>query len=139
VIVLDTNVVSALMLRTPDRSVVRWLDRQPAESVWTTSITVFEVWFGLELLAKGRRRTALEAAFLSVLREDFEGRVLDFDEEAARCAATMAAAGKRDDHPTEIRDIEIAGIVLARRAVLATRNAKHFDRLGIALVDPWGG
>lgn len=137
-IVLDTNVLSALMLQSPDKAVVRWLDRQPVESVWITSITVFEIWYGLELLAKGRKRTVLEAAFLAALSEDFEGRVLVFDEDAARSAATLAATGRRGGYPVEIRDIEIAGIVVARRAMLATRNAKHFERFGIPLVDPWG-
>lgn len=59
-ILLDTSVLSALMLRAPDPSVVTWLDAQPAESIWTTSITVFEIQTGLELLKAGRRRTHLE-------------------------------------------------------------------------------
>ena len=54
-IVLDTNVVSALMLPIPDPSVPAWLDKQPAESVWITSVTAFEIGVGLELLPEGRR------------------------------------------------------------------------------------
>ena len=52
-IVLDTNVVSALMRREPDPVVVAWLDRLPPESIWTTSITVFEVRLGLEIHFEG--------------------------------------------------------------------------------------
>jgi hypothetical protein len=63
VILLDTNVISALMQREVDPAVVTWLDSQPPESIWTTSITVFEVRFGLEILASGRRRRSLEEAF----------------------------------------------------------------------------
>ena len=59
-IVLDTNVLSALMRTNPESVVVDWLDRQPADSVWLTSITVFEARFGLALLPKGRRRSGLE-------------------------------------------------------------------------------
>jgi toxin FitB len=65
VIILDTNVVSALMQRTPDVAVIDWLNQQPAESIWLTSITIFETRFGLALLPKGRRRDSLEAAFES--------------------------------------------------------------------------
>ena len=54
-ILLDTNVISALMQREAAPVVVAWLDAQPPESIWTTSITVFEVRFGLELLASGKR------------------------------------------------------------------------------------
>jgi predicted nucleic acid-binding protein len=63
VIVLDTNVVSALMRREPDPLVVSWLDSLPAESVWTTSVTVFEIRLGLEILMEGRRRRELEEGF----------------------------------------------------------------------------
>jgi predicted nucleic acid-binding protein len=45
-IVLDTNVLTALMRREADKSVVTWLDLQPSESVWTTAVTVFEIRFG---------------------------------------------------------------------------------------------
>jgi predicted nucleic acid-binding protein len=137
VIVLDTNVLSALMRREPDPAVVAWLDEQPGESIWTTAITVFEVLFGLELLARGRRRRQLEVAFSVAMTEDFEGRILPFDHDAAREAATRAAARRAAGTPVDFRDIEIAGIVSARRATLATRNVRHFDGLGIAVVNPW--
>ena len=75
-IVLDTNVVSALMRTEPDPVVVAWLDRLPPESVWTTSVTVFEIRLGLEILAEGRKRRHLEDAFAKALEEDFENRVL---------------------------------------------------------------
>ncbi len=136
-IVLDTNVLSALMRREPDPAVVAWLDGQPGESIWTTAITVFEVLFGLELLARGRRRRQLEVAFSVAMTEDFEGRILPFDHDAAREAATRAAARRAAGTPVDFRDIEIAGIVSARRATLATRNVRHFDGLGIAVVNPW--
>ena len=136
-ILLDTNVVSALMRRDADARVVAWLDGQPAESVWTTSITVFEVRLGLELLATGRRRRLLEEAFSLALAEDFEGRVLPFDEPAAQAAGRLAAERRRAGRSVEIRDVQIAGIAAARKATLATSNPRHFAGLGLELVDPW--
>lgn len=138
-IVLDTNVLSALMLREPDPAAVAWLDGQPAESIWTTAVTVFEVRFGLELLVPSRRRRALELAFSRAIAEDLEGRVLPFDEEAAQAAAARAAQRQRTGRRVDFRDLEIAGIVSARRATLATRNVRHFRDLGIVVVDPWAG
>jgi len=137
VILLDTNVISALMQSSPDPAIVGWLDRQPPESVWTTAITVFEVRFGLELLATGRRRRQLEEAFARALAEDFEGRVLPFDQAAAQAAGAMAAARCRADRTIGIRDLQIAGIAAARKATLATRNVRHFEGFGLAVVDPW--
>ena len=136
-IVLDTNVLSALMRREADRSVVAWLDRQASESVWTTAVTVFEIRFGLELLEPGRRRRQLEDAFSRVLDEDFQGRILPFDHEAAQEAASLAAERRAAGKPVNFRDLEIAGIVSASRATLATRNTRHFVDLRIELIDPW--
>jgi len=138
VIVLDTNVLSALMRRAPEQPVVEWLDQQPAESVWITSITLFEARFGLALLPKGRRRQALEVAFDQLMIEDLEGRVLDFDRASAEAAATLAAARQRAGQSIDMRDTQIAGIVLARRATLATRNVRHFLDLSVEVIDPWG-
>ncbi len=94
-IILDTNVLSGLMRAVPNVGVVAWLDRQPAESVWITSITLFEAYLGLALLPSGRRRRTLEAALARLLQEDLENRVLDFDSAAATEAALLAAARSR--------------------------------------------
>lgn len=134
-IVLDTNVLSALM--RGERQVVDWMDRQAAESVWTTSVTLFEARVGLALLPRGRRRSALEASFARVIDEDLEGRVLDFDNAAASEAVPLAAERQKAGRPVEIRDTLIAGIALARRGAVATRNVRHFADLKVPVVDPW--
>ncbi len=136
-IILDTNVVSALMQRTPDAAVIDWLNQQPAESIWLTSITILETRFGLALLPKGRRRDSLEDAFSRLLSEDLDKRILDFDVPAAVAAATIAAARQRAGRPVDMRDTQIAGIAVSRNASLATRNTKHFADLSVAVVNPW--
>ena len=136
-IILDTNVLSALMRAVPEARVVAWLDRQPAESVWITSITLFEARLGLALLPSGRRKQALEAGFSSLLNEDLENRVLDFDGAAATEAAALAAARQKAGRPVDMRYTQIAGIALARRATLATRNVRHFSDPKISIIDPW--
>ncbi len=138
-IILDTNVLSALMRKVPDAPVVAWLDREPAESIWISSITLFEVRFGLALLPDGKRRVALASAFARLLEEDLENRVLDFDAGAAIEAAALAAQRQRAGRPVDIRDTQIAGIVLARHATLATRNTRHFEDLTVNVIDPWEG
>jgi predicted nucleic acid-binding protein len=137
VILLDTNVLSELMRRQPQPRVVAWLDAQPAESVWTTSITVFEIRAGIELLAMGRRRSQVDAAFARLLADDLDGRVQSFDEAAALAAGTIAARRQTAGRTVEIRDSLIAGIASARRATLATGNLRHFKDLEVELVNPW--
>lgn len=136
-ILLDTNVLSALMRVEPDPQVITWLDGQPAESLWTTSITVFEVRFGLEILPTGHRRLQLEEAFAKALAEDLDHRILVFDRPAAEAAGHIAAEGRRNGRTLEIRDVQIAGIAAARKATIATRNICHFQDLGVDLIDPW--
>ncbi|MGH6784452.1 MAG: type II toxin-antitoxin system VapC family toxin [Sphingomicrobium sp.] len=136
-IVLDTNVLSALMQKAPEPAVVQWLDHQPADSIWITSITLFEARFGLALLPLGRRRQALEAAFARLLEEDLQNRILDFDSAAATEAAGLAAERQRAGRSVDLRDTQIAGIALTRRATLATRNQRHFQDLNVPVVDPW--
>jgi toxin FitB len=136
-IILDTNVLGALMRTDPEPRVVAWLDRQPAESVWITSITLFEARFGIAVLPSGRQRQTLEAAFVRLLKEDLENRVLDFDSAAATEAASLAATRRKDGRQVDMRDTQIAAIALARHATLATRNVRHFMDLMISLVDPW--
>jgi toxin FitB len=137
VIILDTNVLSALMRKVPEGPVVAWLDSQPTESVWITSITLFEARLGLALLPKGRRRQALETSFGRLLEEDLDNRVLDFDSAAATEAALLAAERQKAGRPVDMRDTQIAGIALARHATLATRNIRHFRDLKVPVVDPW--
>ena len=136
-IILDTNVLSTLMRKQPDVAVVNWVDQQPAESVWITSITLFETRLGLALLPAGRRRQSLQVAFAQLLQEDLENRVLDFDSAAATEAAALAADRQRAGRLVDIRDTQIAGIALARRATLATRNLRHFADMKVPVVDPW--
>ena len=136
-IVLDTNVLSALMRVDPDRAVVRWLNGLAAESIWTTSITLLEVQFGLDVLPDGERKTALQNAFHQAVYVDMQGRILDFDAPAAAAAGTIAARQRALGRPVDMRDAQIAGIIAVRRATLATRNVRHFADAGVATVDPW--
>jgi predicted nucleic acid-binding protein len=135
-IILDTNVLSALMRQVPDKKVVTWLDRQPRTSVWTTSVTVFEIEFGLQILAGGKRRTLLTEAFKELLAR-LGQRVVAFDVSAAGQASDLMAARHRKGRPGDLRDTMIAGIVLAQHATLATRNTVHFEDAAIPLVNPW--
>jgi predicted nucleic acid-binding protein len=134
--VLDTNVVSALMQVAPEARVVAWLNRQPRTSVWTTSVTVFEIRFGLQIMASGKRRTALLQSFESLL-ERIEHRVALFDDAAADHASDLMASRQSAGRPGDLRDTMIAGIVVARQAAIATRNTAHFRDISAVVVSPW--
>lgn len=136
-IVLDTDVLSGLMLTRPDVAILSWLDRQARISVWTTTVTVLEVRFGIERLPVGARRRHLENVFDAIVADVIEDRVLDFDKACAEETAILMARREKAGRRGELRDAMIAGIAIARRATLATRNVRHFADLPIPVVDPW--
>jgi predicted nucleic acid-binding protein len=136
-IILDTNVLSALMRQSADKKVVAWLDKQPRTSVWTTSITILEIRFGLQILPAGKRRALLIELFETVLMEKIGRRVAAFDATAAQHAGDLMALRHREGRPGDLRDTMIAGIALGSRATLATRNTRHFEDLSVAVINPW--
>ncbi len=119
----------------PDASVRHWLNRQAETEVYTTAITIFEIQTGIELLAHSRRRQNLEQALAATMAE-IGDRVLPFDATAAKSAAELVGHRQRLGRPVEFRDMQIAGIVRAHRAQLATFNRRHFADLGIDLLEP---
>jgi predicted nucleic acid-binding protein len=137
VIVLDTNVLSELMRPAPSRRVVAWLDLLPGPSLFTTCVTQAEIWYGVFVLPAGRRRTAIEAVVSTLFDQDFVGRILAFDSDAALLFARIAADRRRTGRPISQSDAEIAAIARSRGATLATRNTSDFEGCGIRLIDPW--
>ncbi len=115
---------------------MRWNWRSRT-SVWICSVTVLEIRYGLQILAPGRRRSALTAMFERLIEQIIEGRVAPFDNEAAERAGELMAMRHQEGRPGDLRDTMIAGIVLARRATLATRNTSHFEDLDVRVVNPW--
>jgi toxin FitB len=136
-IILDTNVISALMQKSPAKSVVRWLDRQPRTAIWITSITAYEIGFALRILRTGTRPAVMEG--FEELLNRLDERIAPFDTEAAEQAAIVTAVRHKKGYPNDLRDTMVAGIVRAQRATLATRNVERFEGLGASLVNPWVG
>ena len=136
-ILLDTNVLSALMRADPDPAVIAWLDNQPESSIWTTSITLMEIHYGLQALPFGKRRDRIRKALDAVLRDEIQDRYASFDAAAAERAADLMALRKSKGRPMDLRDTMIAAIALSTRATIATRNVDHFADLDVPVVNPW--
>jgi predicted nucleic acid-binding protein len=124
------------MLEVPEPKVQAWVDRQSEPLMWTTSVNIFEVQLGLQVMPAGKRKLALLERFERLLYE-IDHRVVVFDEEAASQAALLAASRQRVGRVGELRDTMIAGIVLSRNASLATRNVAHFSDISAPIINPW--
>jgi toxin FitB len=136
-IILDTNVLSELMRPEPSARVLAWIAKQPEADLFTTSITEAEIFYGIEVLARGKRREHLAAAAEAVFTEDFSGRVYGFDSAAARAFSKIASNRRTSGRPISHPDAQIAAIAKTRRAKVATRDVKGFEQCGVDVVDPW--
>lgn len=136
-IILDTNVLSALMRPDVNPLPVTWLDAQPADRIWTTSVCLMEVRVGLLLMPDGKRRRGLAASFDLLLSGLLRDRVLPLDTAAAEDASAITVLRQSRGRPVEYGDYQIAGIVRSRGATLATRNVEDFADLDIPLINPW--
>lgn len=136
-IVLDTNVVSEVMRPAPSAQVLTWIDRQPVGELFTTAITVAEIFCGIELLPRGKRRDSLLATAEAIFNRDFLDRALAFNADAARIFSRIYSRRRVRGRPISQSDGQIAAIVQLHGATLATHNVADFEGCGIALFDPW--
>jgi toxin FitB len=137
VIILDTNVISELVRAAPSPVVLRNLRRLPSKDLYTTAITEAEIRFGLAILARGRKHSALRSQLELILAQEFAGRILPFDSPAAEAYASIVAGRRSSGEPISVFDGQIAAIASIRGGTLVTRNTRDFRGLRFPLVDPW--
>jgi hypothetical protein len=134
---LDTNVLSAAMGTRPAPQVANWMAQQPPDLLFTAAVCQAEILSGIAVLPKGRRREGLEMAAMAMFREDFAGRILPFDTDAAVVYAEIFAARRSAGRPAATADLMIASIARSRSASVVTRDTAGFDGCGLTLIDPW--
>lgn len=136
---IDTNVISELMRATPAPSVLSWFSTQDPSTLYLSAVTEAELRTGIAILPAGQRREGLKAALDATISEDFEGRVLPFDTDAAKTYAEIAASRRSAGRPIADADCQIATIARAAGMQVVTRNTRDFEGCGIDVINPWGG
>ncbi|MEO8713755.1 MAG: type II toxin-antitoxin system VapC family toxin [Acetobacteraceae bacterium] len=137
--VLDTNVLSAMMSAKPAQEVAAWLLDRPSEELFTAAVCQAEILAGIAVLPAGRRHSELAAAARAMFIDEFDGRVLPFDMDAAAAYAELFTARRKAGRPTATIDLMIAAVARARGASLVTRNVADFQECGLSVINPWGG
>ena len=138
-VLLDTNVVSELIRKSPDPAVEAWVGGRPLEGLFFSAVGEAELRYGAAILPTGRRRETLVSEIETMLRDAFENRVLPFDSDAARAYADIAVVRRSAGRPVAPADCQIAAIAQSRKMAVATRNVRDFENMGIHVVDPWRG
>jgi len=135
-IVLDTNVLSEMLKPDPDKHVMEWLDRQEAETLYISAVTLAELKYGAYRLPRGKRRERL-LSWIQDVQAMLEGRVLPFEADAAEELAAAGVKAEKRGMRVEAPDAYIAASALARGFSVATRNRKHFEPMGVNVINPW--
>ena len=138
-VLLDTNVVSELMLDFPNPAILAWMDDQASRELFVTAVTEAEIRTGVAFLPEGARRRGLLDAVERILGGLFADRVLPFDSAAACAYADIAAARRAAGRPMSQPDCQIAAIALSCGMAVATRNVRDFSETGVGVIDPWAG
>ena len=131
---LDTNVLSELRRKQPNKGVSAWFAQRPASSLYLSVLTLGELRKGIDGVQDEARKWALSDWLQNELSLFFLGRVLSIDEQVAdRWGQLVAAAGR----PLPAIDSLLAATALVHGLHMVTRNAKDFEGLGLDVINPW--
>ena len=136
-IVLDTNIISELMKPEPHTGMRHWVNAQELEHLYLTSVSWYELLYGLELMPSGKRRDGLGQTLNALRSELFADRVLPFDEKAARGLSKLMAQARRDGIAISLGDGEVAAIASQHGFAVATRDVAPFKAAGLKVINPW--
>ena len=137
IVLLNTNVVSELLRRSPGPAVKAWAAGLSVEDLFFSAVGEAELRYGAAILPAGRRRETLVPDIERMLRDAFGDRVLPFDSKAASAYADIAAKRRSVGRPVAPADCQIAAVARSRDLAAATRNVRHFEDIDIEVVDPW--
>ena len=136
-ILVDTNVISEPLRKSPEPRVIAWLDSQPTETLFLSAITVAELRFGVASLPPGRRREGLREDLERRILPLFAGRVLPFDLLASQSYAALMAKARTAGVAIGASDGYIAATAHANGMTVATRDTAPFRAADVSTVDPW--
>lgn len=136
-ILLDTNVISEPLRRTPEPRVIEWIDSQRLETLYLSAITVAELRAGIALLPTGKRRSGLQENLQKRVLPLFGGRVLSFDLSCTQHYATLVAKARQTGLAIAAADGYIAAIAAASGFAVATRDINPFEAAGVTVINPW--
>ncbi len=133
---LDTNILSNPTKPLPSPSLLAWLAGQEKEDLYIASLTLAEIWRGVQESPAGKKRTELERWFFGPTgpQSVFAGRILSFDDKAGLIWGRFMAEGTKAGPPRSGLDMILAAIAEANGCMLVTGNEKHF--IGLKFFNP---
>ena len=132
---VDTNVISEIWRPAGDRQVVARFAAL-GDEVQISALTFGELFFGIQELPDGRKKTALEESYHTI-RTTYRDKVLPVSLEISETWGRMQARLRALGRPTPMIDGLIAATALHHDLTLMTRNTRDFEATGVRLFNPW--
>jgi predicted nucleic acid-binding protein len=130
---LDTNVLSEPKRPRPDPKVMSWIESAPLPTLFISVLSLGELTRGIALMLKrDLDRAEFYRDWLLAVRRQYAGRVLAVDAGVAETWGMMSATGS-----LAVADALLAATARMHGLVLATRNRRDFENLGVEVFDPW--
>lgn len=134
---LDTNVLSELRRKKPDRKVVAFVAAQPMERLYVSTVTLAEIRFGIELLPDAQLRAQLNEWLTHRVRPMFAERVLPVSEDVLFKWRMMVEEGRKTGHTFSQPDLFIAATALHHGLTIVSRDVGDYAKARVALFNPW--
>ena len=132
---VDANVLSEPTKPVPEPRVIEWLRVNESE-IAVDPVILGELRFGILILPKGRKRSALERWF-----EAGVGRLhcLAWDGDTGLRWAELLAQLRATGKAMPVKDSLIAATAAVHNLAIATLNRSDFANSGVRIVDPFVG
>jgi predicted nucleic acid-binding protein len=134
---LDTNVLSEIRKRRPNRKVVAFVAEQPLDLLYVSTVTLAEIRFGIESVTDANRRAELNAWFAHKVRPLFAQRVLEVTEDVLLKCRLLVEEGRKAGHTFSQPDLFIAATALHHGMTVVSRDTREYERAGVPMLNPW--
>jgi predicted nucleic acid-binding protein len=132
---LDTDVVSQLSKDVPHPGAYQWVASQDESDLFLSVATLLEIRVGIENKHPGRKRNDLEDWLIHKLPQRFAGRIVPIEQHVADLAGRIIYQSRKGNWGMDETDAIIGATAMANDMGLATLNWKHFNNLGVELVE----
>ncbi len=135
---LDTCIISELRKKEKiETSVLEWFENKDSDAFSLSVVTIAEIWNGIELLPRSRKRTLLEDWFYGEILTEFKDKIIPIDERIAMEWGSLDAVFRKKGKPLSVQDLYIAATAKVYGMAIVTINVKDFIHDDITVINPW--
>ena len=134
---LDTCLISELVKKSPNASVLGWLDKQDEDQLYLSALTIGELQKGISKLADARKKEEFQIWLSSDLVSRFERRILNIDTEVAVRWGELIGEAERRGKRLPVIDSLIAATAAVHNLTVVTRNTGDLEKCAVRVLNPW--